>query len=178
MTNNLKNFKILITRPQQHAQELLNKITALDGIGTCLPLFAVESALDAEFVARILGSVQQMDLGIFVSRNAAELLLPLLQKFVDTQWATLGPSTADYLRQNGLTRVIFPEIAPYDSAALVTCLKLRHVALQDRHLILFTGESGLSWLAEELQRQGALVATMPVYKRVRTKIDSDLIMIL
>lgn len=174
MTEDLKDLKILITRPPQHAQELLAKITALDGIATCVPLFAVEPTIDAEYLSRILSSVQHMNLGIFVSRNAAELLLPHLQKFSAMQWATLGPSTAAYLRQNGLTKLILPPTPPYDSAALVACLKSQRMPLQDQSIILFSGEDGLGWLASELQRQGAQVKTMSVYRRVRTKIDSDL----
>jgi len=166
MTNNLKNFTVLITRQPKHSAELITMIEEHHGSCICVPLFEIEPTIDAVLKDKIQQGLKRAYMAICISRNAAELILPLVDKSLNIYWATMGPTTAKYLQQQGLSKVVCPPTPPFDSAALVAYLKSASINLANQYVMLFSGEDGLSWLGEELGRQGAQVELLSVYKRI------------
>ena len=165
MKNSLANKKVLLTRQAGFADQLVSKISAYGA--TCInkALFTVESTIDANKISQIRNALHNSQLAIFVSRNAAELVLPYIEQRSAIKLATVGPATAEYLQQNGFANVICPLSVPYDSRSLVECLKNSQLLSNKLHITLFNGEEGLTWLAEELGRNGCQAEVVSVYRR-------------
>lgn len=159
-------MKILITRQESLTHDLVKRLAALHVNSVIFPLFAVESKLDKVSLQKLTVNLQSASLGVFISRNAAELVVPHLAPINGVCWASVGPATAEYLQTLGLWRIIYPQQPPFDSQGLIKQLKLANVDLINKQVLLFTGENGNNWLANEFAQLGAIVKIIEVYKRV------------
>lgn len=172
MLGSLNNLRVVLTRQVNTVDDLGMKIAELGGSSVHLPLFAIESLLDADYLQEILIKLQNCSLAICISKNAAEILLPHYQA-TDLTWAAVGPSTANYLQQHGIKQVLYPATSPFDSAALLQLLKLNNKNLQNQYIMVFTGAQGDGWLSSALADLNATVETIPLYKRVMPAISTD-----
>jgi uroporphyrinogen-III synthase len=172
MANDLSDVNILITRQEQNGAELISKLSSYKANCIRLPLFAIQSMLNQVTSLDICSKLRRCALGVFVSRNAAELLLPHLDQNIPLQWACMGPETAQYLQQNGISQVIYPLHKPFDSSGLLQQLEFNNLNLSRQYIMLFSGEHGLAWLSEELRKRGAIVEVVSVYRRIMPSIDA------
>lgn len=173
MSNELANLRVLLTRQSANADNLAANIANMGGSSVHLPLFAVQSVLHPAYIQDIQNRLNKCKLAICVSRNAAELILPICNNNPDVTWATVGLKTAEYLQGSGIKKVLYPSSTPYDSSALMQVLKLNNIKLQNQYIMVFTGEQGDNWLQNALLEQSAVVDVVPVYKRVMPAITSD-----
>lgn len=163
--NSLLNKTILITRQPDVAKGLCKEIIALGGQTLNFPLFAIEALLTAEYILQINQKLAACDLAICVSRNAANLLNNF-KNIREKTWATIGPNTAHDLQLTGIRHLLYPNQPPYDSKGLVATLNDQQVKLTNQYIIVLTGERGDVWLQNALEKQGAKVEILPIYRRI------------
>ena len=185
---------IVITRPSGQARqqlELLNNAIEQNGISASvniisLPLLTIvpkENELLADHIASSLGSA---DLAIFVSPNAIESVMRLLER----DWQALsrkvipigvmGGSSRSALKHHGIgledtpTPVFMPhEPEKLDSEGLWQELQKLDWDWTAKKIIIFKGDGGREWLADTLKKAGATVEAISTYSRVPLDLDNS-----
>ncbi len=173
MDKSLRGAKILLTRQLEQCASLNAQIASLGGISINVPMFAIESTLDQNKIWQIQRGLSLTSMAVFVSSNAAKLLLSHLSLDSNLLCACVGPATAEYLLTAGCKQVIFPQTKPYDSVNLIKQMQLNNLNLANRYIMVFTGENGNRLIVEELQSLGAVVEVIEVYKRVMPKLSEQ-----
>ena len=186
---------IVITRPMGQARQLSEALQASllkSGIGKeffpkiiSLPLLTIVPKGDSGLAHEITEALQSADLVIFVSPNAIECTMRLLEQF----WQDLsekplpvgvmGGSSMTALKNHGIgiehkpTTVILPQSnAQWDSEGLWAELQKLNWDWSLKQVIIFKGEGGRDWLAETLKHAGAKVEAFSVYARVPLDLNS------
>ena len=161
MSSVLSGRRILLTRPEGQVEPLAAR---LRGQGAAISHFpAIRIAL-APPDSTAQAMVEQATYVIFASTNAVRGLMAGPDTLVDAvrHAAAIGPATEKALLQAGLEPdVVAPP--PYNSEALLSTPMLQD--LEHRHVVIVRGQSGREMLAEELERRGAKVHYLEVYRR-------------
>lgn len=191
----MSNKSIVITRPTGQARQLSEALqTSLLSNGftsettpkiISLPLLTIAPKSDDVLEGQILTALQTADLAIFVSPNAIECTMRILEK----SWQDLaskpipigvmGGSSMAALKNHGIgvesnpTKVILPQSnAHWDSEGLWTELQKLKWDWSNKKVLIFKGEGGRDWLAETLKNAGAQVDAFSVYARVPLDLNS------
>jgi uroporphyrinogen-III synthase len=186
---------IVITRPSGQARQLSEALQASllkSGITKeffpkiiSLPLLTIVPKSDSGLAHKITEALQSTDLAIFVSPNAIECTMRLLEK----SWqgladhlvpiGVMGGSSMAALKNHGIggegtpTPVILPQDnAHWDSEGLWSELQKLQWHWPDKKVLIFKGEGGRDWLAETLKNAGAQVEAISVYARVPLDLNS------
>ena len=191
----MSNKTIVITRPSGQARQLSEALEAslLDGGFTKetspqiipLPLLTIAPKADDVLLGQIIAALKTADLAIFVSPNAIECTMRLLeqswQNFSDKPLTVgvMGGSSMAALKNHGIgvesnpTKVILPQNnAQWDSEGLWAQLQKLKWDWSAKKVIIFKGEGGRDWLAETLKQTGARVEAFSVYARVPLDFNS------
>jgi len=133
----------------------------------------------------IAASLKDADLAIFVSPNAIECSMRLLERSWQELSNTMipvgvmGGSSKLALQHHGIgleenpTRIFLPENnAHWDSEGLWNELQSLDWNWSERKVVIFKGDGGRDWLAETLRAAGARVEAISVYARVPLSINS------
>ena len=191
----MSNKTIVITRPSGQARQLSEALetTLLNSSFTpettpkiiSLPLLTIAPKSDDALVEKIIKALKTADLAIFVSPNAIECTMRLLeqawQDFSDKPLpiGVMGGSSMVALKNHGIgiesnpTKVILPQKnAQWDSEGLWTELQKLQWDWSSKNILIFKGEGGRDWLAETLKQAGAQVEAFSVYARVPLDLNS------
>jgi uroporphyrinogen-III synthase len=186
---------IVITRPSGQARQLSEMLEAnllkadinKDDFPQILslPLLTIVPKDDDSLVDQIKKLLATADLAIFVSPNAIECTMRLLEKpWQDSskKWISIGVmggSSLLALQNHGVgvedspTQIIFPQDnAQWDSEGLWAELQKLGWGWSTKKVIIFKGEGGRDWLAETLKNAGAQLDLISVYARVPLDLDS------
>ncbi len=182
------NRTIVITRPSrqsQHLSQMLQSSLRSSGMSSdqmpqilTLPLLNIVPKVDGLLRSQIQSSLAIADLIIFVSPNAVECTMDLL----DHPWqealkrnspiGVMGGSSQAALKQYGigsedsLNRIILPgDNTHWDSEGLWNELQKLAWDWNAKKVIIFKGEGGRDWLANTMQNAGAQVELISVYSR-------------
>lgn len=175
MSNLLQNTRILLTRQAEQNVALSTQLTNLGAQCLAVPLFEIEETLDAAKLWSIKRGLSLSSLAIFISSNATKILLSRLALGPDLLCACVGPATAKLLQQAGYYNVLFPRSKPYDSAGLIRELQLNNLNLKNRYIMVFAGENGNRNVVADLQKLGAVVELVEIYKRQMPALASQLL---
>lgn len=168
-----KTRPVVVTRPRDQADELISAITAM-GIEVrhqplidVLPFSDDNSAVSQSLRTQFLG-IDHYDAVIAISQNAAELGLGWLDTYwpqcpVGITWYAVGPTTAEALRNAGMT-VVMPE-ERFDSEGLLAVSALQEETIRGRKILIWRGVGGRETLAEVLRVRGAIVEYAELYER-------------
>jgi len=186
---------IIVTRPAGQARQLIEVLTRaieVSGVGKrslpeilALPLLTIVPKVDeylANHIATVLGGA---DLAVFVSPNAIESVMRLLER----DWqdfskkiipiGVMGGSSHLALKNHGIglednpTPIIIPKNNEnWDSEGLWKELESLKWNWQGKKVVIFKGEGGRDWLADTLQKAGATVENVSTYTRVPLDIDN------
>jgi uroporphyrinogen-III synthase len=149
---------VWVTRPQEQAGALCQRIEALGWHAIPFPAIAIESLRPAP-----APRASDYDLLLFVSRNAVLHGLPQLGPIpASVRIGSVGNGTASQLREQGLTVQLVPE-ANADSEGLLAIPALRQVA--GARVLILRGEGGRPLLGDALRERGARVDYAEVYRR-------------
>lgn len=186
---------IVITRPSGQARQLSEALQASllkSGITKenspkiiSLPLLTIVPKIGGGLAHQISEILQSADLAIFVSPNAIECTMRLLEK----SWQDLsnhlipigvmGGSSMAALKNHGIgvesspTKVILPQDnTQWDSEGLWAELQKLNWDWSIKKVIIFKGEGGRDWLADTLKNAGAQIEAISVYARVPLDLDS------
>lgn len=167
----LKQAKILVTRPAHQAEKLCHLIKANNGEPICLPTIEIMPLSLEKF--EVEQALTNTDWLIFTSANAVRCYCSLLddvkmQELKTKSCFTIGQATAKALISQGLNVDLTPSDG-YNSEALLDLLALHDVSQKD--ILIVRGENGRETLSEILKKRGAKVSYQNVYKREIPKID-------
>jgi len=186
---------IIITRPAGQARQLIEVLTRAieaSGVGKrslpeilSLPLLTIVPKADEHLAGHIATALGTADLAIFVSPNAIESVMRLLER----DWQDLskkiipigvmGGSSHLALKNHGIgleehpTPIIIPKNNEnWDSEGLWKELQSLQWSWQGKKVVIFKGEGGRDWLADTLQKAGATVEAISTYTRVPLDVDN------
>jgi len=166
----LAGLKVLVTRPAHQARPLCDLIEQAGGEAVPFPVLAVEAAEENETLQRLLASLHDCWLAIFISPNAVRFGIEAAARHggipVTLLIAAVGEGSRRELEQR-LGRPV--DLVPpdrYDSEALLALPALQKVA--GRRVVIFRGSGGRELLAQTLRARGAQVDYAEVYRRTRT----------
>ncbi len=166
----LSGVGVLVTRPEEQAASLCNRITELGGNPILFPALAIAGPEDPKIVASRLARLERYQIAIFISANAVHHGLRLLPEGLpaDMQVAAVGKGTLRALQEHGVAaRIVPPE--QFDSEGL-----LAHPALSQpagQRILIFRGNGGRELLRDTLLQRGAEVEYAEVYRRERPQTD-------
>jgi uroporphyrinogen-III synthase len=164
---------IVITRPQEHAPALAERIRAAGGDPILFPTIEILPPEDPEPIAAVIAGMERFQLAIFISPTAAVRGLGMVS--ASRTWpeslrvAAVGKGTARALEDQGIRDVISPP-EEGDSEALAALAELDD--LRGRSVVIFRGQGGREWLRSELQARGARVEYAECYRRARPVADA------
>jgi len=186
---------IIVTRPSGQSRQLIEVLTRAieaSGVGKrslpeilSLPLLTIVPKSDehlADHIASILGDA---DLAVFVSPNAIESVMRLLER----DWqdfskkiipiGVMGGSSHQALKNHGIgleenpTPICIPKKnEQWDSEGLWEELQSLQWDWQNKKVVIFKGEGGRDWLADTLIKAGASVEAISTYSRIPLDIDN------
>ena len=186
---------IVVTRPSGQARQLIEVLTRAieaSGVGKrtlpeilSLPLLTIIPKSDEHLADHIATSLSNADLAIFVSPNAIESVMRLLER----DWqdfskkvipiGVMGGSSHLALKNHGIglednpTPIIIPKNNEHwDSEGLWQELQSLQWNWQNKKVVIFKGEGGRDWLADTLIKAGATVEAISTYSRVPLDIDN------
>ena len=167
----LKQARILITRPAHQAENLSALTYAHNGIPIRLPtLEIIQLNLNNDEIEQHL---THADWFIFTSTNAVHCYCSQLDdaKMRDLKTKAclaIGQATAQALKTVGLNVDLMPQHG-YNSEALLDLSELQHVS--QKNIVIIRGENGRETLANTLEERGAKVNYQDVYRRDIPEID-------
>jgi uroporphyrinogen III methyltransferase/synthase len=160
--------RIVVTRPRQQAQDLMNGLVRLGAVPLLLPAVEVGPPADWGPVDRAIGRLEQYDWLVFTSVNGVsaffarlEALGKDLRALGRIRLAAIGPKTAERLRAYHLV----PDVVPprYQSEDLAAALAA--VVEPGAHVLLARADRGRELLRDVLGRK-ASVEQIAVYAQV------------
>ena len=185
---------IVITRPAGQARqqvELLKKAIDQCDIRSevniiSLPLLTIVPKDNEQLADNITRALKDADLAIFVSPNAIESVMRLLER----NWqdfskniipvGVMGGSSRLALNNHGVgledtpTPVLMPqESGHWDSEGLWQELQKLGWDWTTKKIVIFKGDGGREWLADTLKEAGAAVEMISTYSRVPLDLDNS-----
>ncbi len=180
---------IVITRPSGQARQLIEVLTkAIEQTGIAkqslpeilsLPLLTIVPKSDDRLADHIATVLNDADLAIFVSPNAIESVMRLLER----NWqdfskkiipiGVMGGSSAMALKNHGIgfestpTAIYMPNSPEqWDSEGLWQVLQGLQWDWPTKKIVIFKGDGGRDWLADTFKKAGATVEGISTYSRV------------
>ena len=180
---------IVVTRTSGQARQLIEVLTSsIEQSGVAkrslpeivsLPLLTIVPKADHSLADHIATTLKDADLAIFVSPNAIECVMRLLER----DWqdfskkiipiGVMGGSSKLALQNHGIgqeknpTPVLIPKNnEQWDSEGLWQELQSLGWDFKNKKIVIFKGEGGREWLADTLLNAGATVEAISVYTRV------------
>lgn len=173
VTKPLTGISILVTRPIHQACHLADGIHALGGNPILFPVLEISDIKDLQPLLELIGRLDTFDLAIFVSPNAVNKAMPLINARrtlpANLKTAAVGKGSAETLQHFGINHIIVPT-SRFDSEALLDNAELQH--MKDKRVVIFRGNDGRQLLGETLVKRGAIVEYAACYHRGRPDIDA------
>ena len=168
----LEGRGVVVTRPAQQAAALAKLIEREGGRAFVFPVISIEDVADASKLDSVIARLDDFDVAIFVSPNAAmrgmDAILARRGFPARIRVAAIGAGSARELKRHGVERVIVPE-ARQDSEALLELPALGQLA--GKRVVIFRGEGGRPLLGDTLTMRGARVTYAECYRRVKPQTD-------
>lgn len=167
----LKGLKILVTRPRDQAIQLAQAIAQAGGIPLLYPLLEIAPVEDTALLQEQISRLQEADLAIFISPNAVQYGMAAIGAGglpANLKIATVGPGSAQALRELGVKQVIVP-VGRFDSEGLLLMPQLQQLA--GWRVMIFRGDGGRELLGDVLKDRGAVVEYLNCYRRSKPQGD-------
>lgn len=164
---------VLVTRPAHQASKLARLIAAAGAEAVCFPTIEITGPRDVTTLHKLIEQLDRFDVTIFVSANAVDQAMPLINARhsplpAHLLVACVGQASCRTLKQFGIDRPLLPHTR-FDSEGLLVLPELQHVA--GKRILIFRGEGGRDLLAQTLRARGAEVQYAECYRRVRPRTD-------
>ena len=180
---------IVVTRPSGQARQLVEALTySIENSGVAkrslpeivsLPLLTIIPKADDQLADHIATALKDADLAIFVSPNAIECVMRLLER----DWqafskkiipiGVMGGSSKLALQNHGIgqevnpTPILIPDSNEHwDSEGLWQELQSLAWDWHSKKVVIFKGEGGRDWLADTLKNAGAKIEAISTYTRM------------
>ncbi len=170
----LAGLRVLVTRPRHQSAGLVTLIEQHGGTAIRFPVIEILPARDPRTARAVLDSLDDFALVIFVSPNAVEHGLAVLDaaRVPESRalFAAVGESTAAALAQAGAAAVLWPTEGS-SSEALLALPELGETAVVGSRILIVRGEGGRRLLGDTLSKRGARVTYAEVYRRAAPEVD-------
>ena len=173
------NNVVLVTRPKKQATEFV-ELLAVKGIKSLVfPCMEIQQVELSEALKQTLETLNDNNLIIFISVNAAEKAAELMHKLaikpasVTTKIATIGKATYTAAIALGFNVNLSPE-SGFNSDALLELEALQQANIKGAQCLIFRGLGGLEHLADELRKRGARPRYAEVYQRIKPQQDDGI----
>jgi uroporphyrinogen-III synthase len=166
----LRGLRVVLTRPAGQNEALADAIAAAGGMPVLFPVLEIAEVADPAPFEAAVARLADYDLAIFISPNATRRAMRLIGTWpTGLRAATIGPASAEALREHGVEEALFPRVR-YDSEALLESAELQD--MRGKRVVIFCGEGGRDLLQRRLSERGAQVDRAPCYRRVLPRIDA------
>jgi uroporphyrinogen-III synthase len=169
-SHSLAGRTIVVTRPAQQARALARLIENAGASAFLFPAIEIRDVEDIGPFTRLVDRLDEFDLAVFISPNAIERALRLIQARRKLpprlKIAAIGGGSVKALERHGVTGVIAPQ-GRYDSEALLERTEIAGA----RRVVIFRGEGGREHLGDALSARGAAVEYAECYRRVKPALD-------
>ena len=157
---------VLITRPNGQHQNLASALQHQGYAVTHSPALAIEETFLSAAERGFLLNLDSYHAVIFISRNAADYALSVLQDVwpqwpVGVHWLAVGEATAQVLQDAGMTPDHPDE--GFNSEALLAMPCLQN--LRDKKVLLLRGEGGRELLAPVIRQRADALDEVVLYRR-------------
>lgn len=173
----LSGRRIVITRPREQADDLVDALTALGAEVVAAPAIRIEPLLDLEPLRAALVGLARYNWIVFTSQNTVHVMCDRLPAWglapADlgrAAVAAIGPATAAALARHGITPDLVP--AEHVAEAVVAALAKRG-ELRGQRILIPRALAARDALPEGLRALGAVVDVIPVYETVRAPGDGS-----
>jgi uroporphyrinogen-III synthase len=171
--NTLQGLSVVVTRPAHQAVMFQQQLLQHGGRVLAYPAIAVQACTNLHQITARLAQLPDYDAAIFISSNAVQFGLALLDTSQRAQLQQLtlgaiGSKTARSLQAAGLRPVWIPPTG-FTSEDFLAMPAVQH--LTNRRIVIFRGEGGRELLADTLRQRGASVDYLDVYQRICPKND-------
>lgn len=164
----LDGISVLVTRPAEQAESLARAIEGAGGTAIRAPMIVITGLHDGSVAGAVARELGSFDIVIFVSRNAAEFGVPLIneegQSLDGKPVFAVGLGTAACLKNLGVKNVITPA-SEFSSEGLLRLDGLSEAKIKDKRIVIFRGVGGREYLAKTLERRNADVVYCECYER-------------
>lgn len=163
----LQGVGVLVTRPEQQAGPLCRMIEAEGGCAIRFPALEIRGPADATRLVEVIRSLDSYHWAIFISVNAVNHGMRCV--LGERSWpdgvriAVVGRRSAEELESLGHPADLVPE-QQFNSEGLLSLPEMQ--AVQGQRVVIFRGNGGREYLADELRARGAEVDYVEVYQRV------------
>lgn len=162
----LNNLQFLNTRPEAQAKNLSEKIYRLGGRCISLPTIII-SPIETH-CEKYLNQLSNYDYAIFLSANAANIMLPKWPAHYSTKIIAIGFGTARAIKQFNIKVDYVPETMTSEGLLALPIF----TAPRLKKIIIFCGENNRPLLPMELEKRGAAVELCACYRRQCPKLLS------
>ncbi len=156
---------IVVTRPASQCAALVAQLAAAGARAIVLPTIEILPPADASALEAAIDRLEQFDLAIFISPNAAREALQAITARrpwpAALQAAAIGSGSVRELARHGINNVIAP--ARFDSEGLLEMPALQSLA--GKRIIIFRGDGGRELLGDSLRARGAAIEYAACYRR-------------
>ena len=163
---------IVITRPAHQAASLAKLIETAGGQPVLFPAIEIRDVEDLGPFTRIVDSLDDYQIAIFISPNSVERAMKLIAARRPLPpglvVATVGGGSVRALERFGVTNIVAPKDR-YDSEALLEQPAFRVVSF--KRVVIFRGVGGREHLGEVLRERGAKVDYAECYRRCLPNAD-------
>lgn len=177
MSHWLSGRRVVVTRPQDQAQELYNRLRILGAEPVAFPVIAIAPPEPGGPLDQAIARLASYDWVIFTSVNGVEHFWTRLVDSSQDQTvvtdsqsptpglkiAAIGPATAQALRQRGASVHLMP--AEYRAEAILDAIG----DVAGQRILLPRADIARPALADGLREMGALVDEVTAYRTVPTK---------
>jgi len=172
--------RVLVTRPEHQAENLVRLINEQGGNAVRFPTIAIVARDNVDEIKATLASLDRFQWLVFISANAVTMHHYYLDdgkmnQLKSARFAAIGKATAEALKTLGLLVDLVPENG-YTSEALLAMPPMQQISGQ--RFLIVRGEGGREELACVLRGRGAEVDYLDVYKRAIPRIDSSDVLLL
>jgi uroporphyrinogen-III synthase len=161
----LAGKSIVVTRPARQCAALVAQLAAAGARAIVLPTIEILAPADVPALNAVIDRLEQFDLAIFISPNAArEALRAIIARRpwpAALQAAAIGSGSVRELARHGITNVIAP--ARFDSEGLLEMPALQTLA--GKRIVIFRGDGGRELLGATLRARGAAIEYAACYRR-------------
>jgi len=139
----LKDIKVLVTRPDQQAENLCKLIEENGGQAIRFPVIDIQPSDNRDENIKLIENFSKYEIAIFVSRNAVLLAqsLPGFDKIVlaKKNIVATGAGTAEQLRKAGIRQVIYAK-GQSDSESLLALSEFNDINVKGKSIIGATNQ--------------------------------------
>jgi len=157
---------IVVTRPAHQAGELAAWIRDAGGTPIIFPVIEIVDVADPRPLIDLIARLDEFDLAIFISPNAASKAMPLIASHgtlpASLKIAAIGKGGARELEKFGVRNIIVPPLR-FDSEGLLAMPELQNVS--GWRVVIFRGDGGRELLGDTLRARGASVDYAACYRR-------------